>query len=316
MGNHHNNLAFVFPGQGSQSVGMLSDLALEYPEILQTYAEASSILGFDLWKKISEGPAESLNLTENTQPAMLAAGVAVYRLWCRLSEARPAWMAGHSLGEYSALVCAGSLAFEDAVVLVAQRARLMQGAVPAGVGAMAAILGLDDEKVAAVCADLSSEGELVMPANFNAPGQIVIAGHAQAVTRAIEAAKTEGAKKAVLLPMSVPSHCPLMAEAAERFREALDKAPVRSPQVSVVHNVDVAVYSSPEDIRCALAQQLCGAVRWTDSIRFLCGQGVDRIIESGPGKVLAGLNKRIAVEARIATIFNPDSLNKALELVA
>ncbi len=315
MSKTDNGLAFVFPGQGSQSVGMMLELASAHPEVEETFHTAADVLGYDLWRLVAEGPAERLNLTEHTQPAMLAAGVAAYRVWCKVSGVRPGWMAGHSLGEYSALVCAGAMAFEDAVGLVVERARLMQGAVAAGTGAMAAILGLDDAKVVAVCAAISSADAVVTPANFNAPGQIVIAGHAQAVARAIDAVKAEGAKRAVLLPVSVPSHCPLMAGAAKKFRDALAKVPIQRINIPVVHNVDVASHSAPEVIRTVLENQLHSPVRWTDTIHFLFGQGVRRFVECGPGKVLAGLNKRIVAEARTEAVFNPDSLNKALELV-
>lgn len=310
-----NGLAFVFPGQGSQSVGMMLELASMHPEVEQTFRVASERLGYDLWRLVGEGPAEQLNLTEHTQPAMLAAGVAAFRVWEKLSVVKPGWMAGHSLGEYTALVCAGAIAFEDAVGLVAERARLMQGAVAAGTGAMAAILGLDDAKVVAACAAVSTEEEAVSPANFNAPGQVVIAGYAQAVARAVEAAKAEGAKKAVLLPVSVPSHCLLMAAAAAAFRDTLAKVPIREFATPVIHNVDVASHLAPEVIRSVLEKQLYSPVRWSDTIRFLHDQGVRRFVECGPGKVLAGLNKRIAKDAQIEAVFNPDSLEKALELV-
>lgn len=310
-----NGLAFVFPGQGSQSVGMLRELAAEHGEVAETFAEASAVLGFDLWQLVSEGPADRLNLTENTQPAMLAAGVAAWRVWCKSSSVRPGWMAGHSLGEYTALVCAGSIGFKDAVDLVLARARLMQSAVPAGVGAMAAILGMEDPQVVALCNQLSTSDDLVAPANFNSPGQIVVAGHAGAVDRLIEAAKAQGAKRAVLLPVSVPSHCPLMQEASERFREVLEKVPVETPQVPVVHNVDVVSHAAPEVIRAVLAKQLCGSVRWSDSIRFMFEQGAHRFVECGPGKVLTGLGKRIVDGGRFEALFSPDTLEKSMELV-
>lgn len=315
MSTIDNGLAFIFPGQGSQSVGMLQELAADHPEVEETFRSASDILGFDLWRLVSEGPAEKLNLTEYTQPAMLAAGVAAWRVWRKVCDVSPSWMAGHSLGEYSALVCAGAMAFEDAVKLVAERARLMQGAVPAGTGAMAAILGLEDAQVVGLCAQLSTAQEVVTPANFNAPGQIVIAGHAAAVARAIEAAKAEGAKRAVLLPVSVPSHCPLMLSAAEKFKASLDQVRIETPTIPVIHNVDVAAHPAPEVIRAVLEKQLYGSVRWADSVKFMHEQGVRRFIECGPGKVLSGLNKRIAAEAKAEAIFNPDSLIKALELV-
>jgi [acyl-carrier-protein] S-malonyltransferase len=315
MGYIDNGLAIVFPGQGSQSVGMMQDLAANHAEVEQTFAEASSVLGYDLWRLSAEGPAEKLNLTEHTQPAMLAAGVAAFRVWRKVSGVEPGWMAGHSLGEYSALVCAGAIRFEDAVGLVAERARLMQSAVAPGVGAMAAILGLEDVQVVAICAAASTAEEIVTPANFNSPGQIVIAGHAAGVARAVEVAKADGAKKAVLLPVSVPSHCPLMAAAALSFREALAKVTFHEFSTPVLHNVDVASHTADEVVRAVLEQQLHSPVRWSDTIRFLSDQGVSRFIECGPGKVLAALNKRIVKEARTEAVFSPESLNKALELV-
>ncbi len=315
MDSIDNGMAFVFPGQGSQSVGMMLDLASLHPEVEQTFHAASSLLGYDLWRLVAEGPDEQLNLTEHTQPAMLAADVAAFRVWSKVSQVRPGWMAGHSLGEYSALVCAGAIRFEDAVLLVAERARLMQSAVAPGVGAMAAILGMDDAKMVTVCANISSADEIVTPANFNAPGQIVIAGHAAAVNRAIEAAKAEGAKKAILLPVSVPSHCPLMAGAAQQFRQALDKVAIHEFNIPVIHNVDVTSHTAPEVIRSVLEKQLYSPVRWSDIIRFLFDQGVRRFIECGPGKVLAGLNKRIVKDAQTEVVSGLDSLNKALELV-
>ncbi len=316
MNKTDNGLAFVFPGQGSQSLGMLRGLAAQHPEVGQVFGTASDILGYDLWRLVTDGPIEQLNLTEHTQPAMLAAGVAAFRVWGKVSNVKPGWMAGHSLGEFSALVCAGAVDFGEAVGLVAKRAKLMQGAVDSGTGAMAAILGLDDAKVVAVCAEISTGEEVVAPANFNSPGQIVIAGHAAAVSRAIDAVKKEGAKKAVLLPVSVPSHCPLMVGAAMEFREALAKTTFQAFDTPVVHNVDVASHAAPDEIRFVLEQQLYSPVRWADTIRFFFDQGgVRRFIECGPGKVLAGLNKRIVTDARVEAVFDPDSLNKALELV-
>jgi [acyl-carrier-protein] S-malonyltransferase len=309
-----NGLAFLFPGQGSQSVGMLSGLAEAQPEVEKTFRTASEVLGYDVWDLVLNGPEERLNSTQYTQPAMLAAGVAAWRAWCEKSEVRPGWMAGHSLGEYTALVCAGALGFEDGLRLVAERARLMQEAVPSEVGAMAAVLGLNDEQVVAVCKQASSETEIVTAANFNAPGQVVIAGHRPAVARAIDLAKAEGAKRAVLLPVSVPSHCPLMQPAAERFKPILEAMPIESPAIGVVHNVDVAMHPAPEVIRSALQKQLYGSVRWADTILFMSQQGVDRFVECGPGKVLAGLNKRIVADVKTEAIFDPSSLAKALDL--
>ncbi|UZR30120.1 ACP S-malonyltransferase [Methylococcus mesophilus] len=317
MPNIDNSLAFLFPGQGSQSVGMLADLAAAHPVVERTFAEASEVLGFDLWRLVQEGPEEELNQTVNTQPAMLAAGVATWRIWCEASERRPAWMAGHSLGEYSALVAAGALGFADAVKLVALRGRLMQEAVPPGDGAMAAILGLDDPQVVAACKEASAQDSVVTPANFNAPGQVVIAGVSSAVERAIAAAKALGAKRAVLLPVSVPSHCALMAPAAEKFAALLSETPFDSPRdrIGVVHNVDVAMHPSPEVIRAVLAQQISHPVRWSETIRFLSDQGVRRFVECGPGKVLAGLNKRIVSGEATLAVVDQDSLNKALESI-
>ncbi len=306
-------LAFLFPGQGSQSVGMLAALADEYPQVRETFEEASEALGFDLWQLTRQGPAERLNQTVNTQPALLAAGVAVWRLWCGQTGIRPAWVAGHSLGEYTALVCAEALNFADAVKLVAERGRLMQSAVPEGVGAMAAILGLEDHVVVHLCREVSSRNGLVSAANFNAPGQVVIAGEASAVDKACEAAKAAGAKRAVKLPVSVPSHCELMKPAAEKFAALLEKIPVRMPAVTVVHNVDVGTHTAPEVIRAMLAEQLYSPVRWSDSMRFLHDQGVSTFVEAGPGKVLTGLNKRIVKECRTLPVFDPASLATALE---
>ena len=308
-------LAFLFPGQGSQSVGMLAELGEHASIVRTTFDEASDVLGYDLWSLVQNGPAETLNNTLFTQPAMLAAGVSAWRAWCESSDVRPSWMAGHSLGEYSALVCSESLAFSDALKLVAERARLMQEAVPVGVGAMAAILGLDDEKVLAVCNEASNDTEIVKAANFNSPGQVVIAGDAAAVSRAAELAKSQGARLAVMLPVSVPSHCPLMQPAADKFRHVLSAIEFKIPTIKIVHNVDVTSHMEPDSIRWALEQQLCGSVRWTETIRFMASQGVDQFIESGPGRVLAGLNKRIATEAACEAIFDSGSLANAVSFV-
>jgi len=286
--------AFVFPGQGSQSVGMLADYAA-HPVVRATIDEASDALGQDLWTLVEEGPAEALNQTVNTQPVMLAAGVAVWRAWLAAGGARPALVAGHSLGEYTALVAAGALTFRDALPLVRFRAQAMQEAVPAGVGAMAAILGLDDAGVAAACAD-AAQGQMVEPVNYNAPNQVVIAGHREAVERAVTAAKARGAKRAVLLPVSAPFHSSLLKPAAARLAARLAEVPVAAPLLPVLHNVDVRERPAPEDIRAALAQQAASPVRWVETIQALAERGVTHVVECGPGKVLAGLSKRIVPE--------------------
>jgi [acyl-carrier-protein] S-malonyltransferase len=306
------NLAFVFPGQGSQSLGMLSDLAASYEEVKHTFERASDALGKDLWSIVTNGPEETLNQTQITQPAMLAAGVAVWEVWCKHSTIRPDWMAGHSLGEYTALVCSGALSFEDGIKLVAIRGELMREAVPAGVGSMAAILGLEDHQVVNICAQ-TAEDEVVSAVNFNAPGQVVIAGHLAAVERAMHAAKDAGAKRAILLPVSVPSHCALMQSAAEKLDKYLKNTVIDIPKMTLIHNVDVASHSAPEVIRSALKEQLYKPVRWVDTIRFMDDQGVTCFIECGPGKVLIGLNKRIAKEAKHFSIYDSETLNKVLE---
>jgi [acyl-carrier-protein] S-malonyltransferase len=283
--------AFVFPGQGSQQVGML-DAFGDHPVVQAAFGEASQALGDDLWALVHEGPAEALNLTRNTQPVMLTAGVAVWRAWQAAGGARPDYVAGHSLGEYTALVASGALAFRDAVPLVRFRADAMQEAVPAGIGAMAAIIGGDDAAIADACRE-SAQGEVVEPVNFNAPGQIVIAGHRGAVERAIVAAKARGAKRAMMLPVSAPFHSSLLTPAAERLAERLADVNITSPSIPVVHNVDVATHDSPDAIRAALARQAASPVRWTETVRWLAAHGVTRIVECGPGKVLAGLTRRI-----------------------
>lgn len=293
---------------------MLSELAANHSEVEEVFKVASDVLGCDLWELASKGPAEKQNLTENTQPLMLAAGVAVWEVWQKSTSVRPGWMAGHSLGEYTALVCAGAIALEDAIGLVAERARLMQEAVPLGAGAMAAILGLKDSQVVQICAEVA-KNEVVAPVNFNAPGQVVIAGHAEAVNRAIEAAKDAGAKRAVVLPVSVPSHCILMESAAQELHRVVKKIAINTPQVTVIHNVDVAAHSSEEVIRSVLKEQLYKPVRWVETIKFMYEQGVTSYVECGPGKVLAGLNKRIVRDAAVFPVYENESLNKALEHV-
>jgi len=304
-------LAMVFPGQGSQSVGMLSALADAFPLVIETFAEASEVLGYDLWELVREGPAEALNQTDRTQPAMLAAGVAVWRIWTDCNGTVPAVMAGHSLGEYTALVCAGALAFPDAVGLVADRGRFMQAAVPAGDGAMAAILGLADDQVRAVCAD-AAQGDVLAAVNYNSPGQVVIAGQAGAVERALDLAKAAGAKRAIQLPVSVPSHCALMQPAAERLATRLEETVIRTPTIPVIQNVDVTAHESPDEIRDKLQQQLYMPVQWVRTVQVMTDSDVKRVIEAGPGKVLAGLCKRIDKSLVIASVHDPDSLEDAL----
>lgn len=324
MSEQTYNLAFVFPGQGSQSVGMLNDLAAAHPEVKQLFERASEALDKNLWTLVAEGPEDELNQTQNTQPAMLAAGYAVWQVWCKESPVRPAWIAGHSLGEYTALVCSEAISFEDGIKLVAARGSLMQEAVPQGVGAMAAILGLEDHEVVKLCADASDndEGlpeetgaELVSAANFNSPGQVVIAGTRAAVEKAVATAKEAGAKRAVLLPVSVPSHCALMKPAAEALEDYLQGIGIKTPNTTLIHNVDVIAHSAPDVIRSALVAQLYLPVRWVDTVRFMHDQGVTRFVECGPGKVLAGLNKRIVKEAEHMTLFDSESINKVKELL-
>lgn len=305
--------ALVFPGQGSQAVAMMAAYG-DLPVIRSTFAEASAALGEDLWQMVSEGPAERLALTVNTQPLMLTAGVAVYRAWREAGGPTPALVAGHSLGEYSALVAAGALAFADAVPLVRLRARAMQEAVPAGQGAMAALLGLEVEAVREACAE-AAQGEVVEAANLNAPGQIVIAGATAAVQRAVEVAKAKGAKRAVLLPVSAPFHCALMKPAAERLRVRLAEIAIGQPQIAVLNNVDVAVVDEPDAIRDALVRQAFSPVRWIETIQAMAARGVSRVYECGPGKVLAGMTKRISGDLQGGAIADAAGLQQALEAV-
>jgi [acyl-carrier-protein] S-malonyltransferase len=284
--------ALVFPGQGSQALGMMAAYG-DSPVIRDTFAEASAALGRDLWQLVTEGPAEALNQTVNTQPLMLTAGIAVFRQWLEKGGRAPDMVAGHSLGEYSALVAAGVLRFADAVPLVELRAKAMQEAVPAGEGAMAAILGLDAATVKAACEE-SAQGQIVEAVNFNTPEQTVIAGHATAVQRAADAAKKKGAKRAVMLPVSAPFHCSLMKPAAERLRQRLLELSLSMPQIPVVNNADVACLSDPQAIRDALVRQAASPVRWVETMQAMAGQGVSHVYECGPGKVLAGLVKRCA----------------------
>jgi len=303
--------AFVFPGQGSQSIGMMQKLAETSDRIKSVFDEASSVLAIDLWDIVAAGPEEKLNSTDITQPIMLAAGYATWRAWQDAGGADPAVMAGHSLGEYTALVCAGALDFKDAIKLVNARGRYMQAAVPAGTGAMAAILGLDDDAVKQVCAQ-AAEQEIVQAVNFNSPGQVVIAGHKNAVERAAELAKQQGAKRAVILPVSVPSHCKLMQPAADKLAKDLASITIFSPSIPVVNNVDVAMASEPDAIRDALTRQLFQPVRWVETIERMASDGVHTITECGPGKVLVGLNKRIDKSLAHAAIVDAESLQAQL----
>jgi len=301
--------AFVFPGQGSQSVGMLSELAAEYSLVGETFQQASDALDYDLWKLIQEGPEESLNQTDRTQPAMLTAGVAVWRVLQSVSDLKPAYFAGHSLGEYTALVAADAIDFADAVKLVEKRGQFMQQAVPVGEGAMAAILGLEDNVVRELCAEASSQG-VVEAVNFNSPGQVVIAGSTAAVKQAITLATEKGAKRALQLPVSVPSHCALMKPAAEQLAAELDKIKLRMPTTPVIHNASVTAANDISELKQLLAQQLHSPVRWVETIQWFAQQGVDTVVESGPGKVLAGLNKRIDKSLNALPVFDPSTLEK------
>lgn len=284
-------LAFVFPGQGSQAIGMLSGLAEEHSQITDTFAEASEALGYDLWALCQQGPEADLNRTDRTQPAILAASVALWRLWCADSPVRPAYVAGHSLGEYSALVAANVISFADALRLVERRGQLMQQAVPEGQGGMAAILGLEDARIVDICTQ-AAQGEVVSAVNFNAPGQVVIAGQASAVERAIEQCKAAGAKRAIALPVSVPSHCALMKPAAEQLSKDLSPLSWQAPDMILVQNVSARPAPDLDSLRQQLVEQLYNPVRWVESIEWMAAQGVTDLVECGPGRVLSGLNKR------------------------
>ncbi|AVT58326.1 ACP S-malonyltransferase [Pectobacterium versatile] len=304
--------AMVFPGQGSQTVGMLAELAAEYPIVTETFAQASEALGYDLWQLTQQGPAEELNKTWQTQPALLTASVAIWRAWQQQGGKTPALMSGHSLGEYSALVCAGVLDFQQAVRLVELRGKLMQEAVPEGTGAMYAIIGLDNDAIAKACEE-SAQGQVVSPVNFNSPGQVVIAGNKDAVERAGAACKAAGAKRALPLPVSVPSHCALMEPAAKKLSVALESVTFNSPVIPVVNNVDARIETTPEAIRDALVRQLHCPVRWTDCVEFMASQGIESLLEVGPGKVLTGLTKRIVDTLTAAAVNDPASLSAAIE---
>ncbi|CAQ83795.1 MULTISPECIES: ACP S-malonyltransferase [Photorhabdus] len=307
-----SEFAMVFPGQGSQSLGMLADLAAEFPVVEHTFAEASDVLGYDLWTLVQQGPAEELNKTWQTQPALLAASVAIWRIWQEKGGKAPALMAGHSLGEYSALVCAGVIDFKQAIKLVELRGKLMQEAVPEGTGAMYAIIGLDNESIDRACKE-AAQGQIVSPVNFNSPGQVVIAGEKEAVERAGVACKAAGAKRVLPLAVSAPSHCALMKPAADKLAIVLNGIEFSHPQFPVVNNVDVKIEQSAEAIRDALVRQLYNPVRWTETVEFIAGQSVGQLLEIGPGKVLTGLTKRIVDTLSAAAVNDTISLATALE---
>lgn len=301
-------IACVFPGQGSQAVGMLKELADVHPSILDTFAQASEALGYDLWDVVQNDPDNKLNETQVTQPALLTASVAIYRLLAEQGIA-PEYMAGHSLGEYSALVCAGVLDFAEAVKLVEARGEFMQQAVPAGAGAMYAIIGLDDDSIAEICHNTAvATGDVVSPVNYNSPGQVVIAGEKNAAEQAANACKEAGAKRALPLAVSVPSHCELMRPAADHLDDKLETIAIAGPAVKVVNNVDVAVESDPAGIRSALVRQLYCPVQWTKTVEFLAAEGIDTIIEVGPGKVLTGLGKRIVKSVSYIAVNTPETV--------
>ncbi|MEZ8776525.1 ACP S-malonyltransferase [Vibrio splendidus] len=305
-----SKFAIVFPGQGSQAIGMLADLGEQYDVVKKTFAEASEALGYDLWALVQDGPVENLNETFRTQPALLTASVAIWRVWQELDLEQPANLAGHSLGEYSALVCAGVIDFKEAIKLVELRGQLMQEAVPAGVGAMYAIIGLDDEAIAKACEE-AAQDEVVSPVNFNSPGQVVIAGNKAAVERAGALCKEAGAKRALPLPVSVPSHCALMKPAADKLAVALEALEFNAPALPVINNVDVIAETDPAKIKSALVRQLYSPVRWTEGVQAMNEQGVEKLLELGPGKVLTGLTKRIVKTMTAAAVNDTASLDAA-----
>lgn len=308
------SFAAVFPGQGSQSIGMLASFLPDYHEIKQVFAEASDVLDYDLWELIQTGSDERLNATERTQPALLAAGVALWRLWQVSNGPKPVCMAGHSLGEYTALVCSGAMDFKAAVKLVAFRGQVMQQAAPPGVGAMAAILGLDDDAVRLACTE-AAQGQVVEAVNFNSPGQVVIAGEKPAVERAMASCSAKGAKRAVLLPVSVPSHCALMRPAADKLADRLADLLLKPPQIPVIHNVDVAAHADVAAIRQALKEQLYSPVRWAETVQLLASRGITQLVEFGPGRVLSGLTKRINKSVEAYPVYDPQTLQAALAAV-
>ncbi|MGV6826473.1 MAG: ACP S-malonyltransferase [bacterium] len=309
-------IGMIFPGQGSQTIGMLGELAAAHPVIKETFAEASDALDLDLWQIASEGPEEVLNQTQNTQPVMLAGGIALYRAWRAAGGATPEMVAGHSLGEYSALVAAEAVDFADAIKLVSARGQFMQEAVPEGSGAMAAILGLEDQQVRDVCAQASEGDSIAEAVNFNSPGQVVVAGEASAVARAADQAKAAGAKRAIMLPVSVPSHCSLMKPASEKLQARLAEVAVTMPTIPVLHNVDVSSAGSPEEIRDKLVAQLHQPVRWSETIIAMRDAGLELLFECGPGKVLMGLNRKIDRSLTSISLSDPAGFNKALEELA
>ncbi|MFO1387650.1 ACP S-malonyltransferase [Cellvibrio sp.] len=305
------NLAFVFPGQGSQKIGMLADLAATYPIVTQTFTEASEVLGYDLWDLVQNGAQEDINLTECTQPLLLTASVAVWRVWQEKNGATPALVSGHSLGEWSALVCAGVVEFKDAVKLVQQRGKFMQEAVPAGQGAMAAIIGLDDALIIEACKK-AEQGEVVSAVNFNSPGQVVIAGTAAAVERAGALCKEAGAKRALPLPVSAPFHTSLMKPAADRLAEQINATEFKAPQIPVVHNVSAQTETDPAKIKALMIEQIYSAVRWVECVNTMVQKGITTTVECGPGKVLSGLNKRINAELTTLSIEKPEEVDGVL----
>lgn len=305
------NLAFVFPGQGSQKIGMLDELAVQFDVVAQTFAEASAVLGYDLWDRVQNAEQAAINMTECTQPLLLTCSVAIWRVWQQQGGPVPAYMAGHSLGEWSALVCAGVIAFDDAVLLVQQRGKFMQEAVPAGLGAMAAIIGLDDDKIVTICTE-SEQGECVAAVNFNSPGQVVIAGAVAPVERAMASCKEAGAKRALALPVSAPFHTEMMRPAAERLAEQIEAIEFAAPVIPIVHNVNAKLESDPAAIKALMIEQIYSPVLWTDCVQALAGFGVEFLVECGPGKVLSGLARRIDKSLSAQQSETPADIEKAL----
>ncbi len=305
------NLAFVFPGQGSQKIGMLDELAVQFDVVAQTFAEASAVLGYDLWDRVQNAEQAAINMTECTQPLLLTCSVAIWRVWQQQGGPVPAYMAGHSLGEWSALVCAGVIAFDDAVLLVQQRGKFMQEAVPAGLGAMAAIIGLDDDKIVTICTE-SEQGECVAAVNFNSPGQVVIAGAVAPVERAMASCKEAGAKRALALPVSAPFHTEMMRPAAERLAEQIEAIKFAAPVIPIVHNVNAKLESDPAAIKALMIEQIYSPVLWTDCVQALAGFGVEFLVECGPGKVLSGLARRIDKSLSAQQSETPADIEKAL----